>query len=529
METTKLHYLLLFLALSQVYSALSDDPDERLNKTSRLQVIIPHSLHKEDGYEHEEAMFGVPHYGGSIAQNVYYSDSIFCDQTNEDTHGGFPVRDIGEDGKMKPWPSPFILMVDRGKCTFVQKVRNAQKAGAAGVIIADTLCLCSDTECRKTLETSEDNPQCQLKLPLMADDGSGGDITIPSFLMLKEDAGRLKKEVKDNQMVQVEMKWSLPTPDDRVEYDLWTFPSDPGSRDVVQRFRPLTHALGEHAFFTPHMLIYDGKTFGCRYYEVCGNMCTNHGRYCATDPDGDVDVGLSGADVVRESLRRICIWKHHGGDGIGEEWWNYIEQFLNKCDSPELFTNQECINDVLKQANIDKQNIEQCMKDSGGTQDDHINSLLDKEIESWQKHGIVVVPTTLVNTVPIRGGLNADALFNAICAGYLEGTQPDICMTCAGCPDLITCTKQKVCDAGIYAGGSEKKGVSKKVFAMSLLSVCIVFGAAGYLHWKKTRDDMREQVRGILAEYMPLEGGDDDNNENRPDLPNQKIGIASFI
>ena len=30
-----------------------------------------------------------------------------------------------------------------------------------------------------------------------------------------------------------------------------------------------------------------------------------------------------------------------------------------------------------------------------------------------------------------------------------------------------------------------------------------------YGHYKKTKEDMREQVRGILAEYMPLEDQED--------------------
>jgi len=85
---------------------------------------IPHSLFRENGYDHREALFGMPSYGGSIAQNVYYSKSTLCD-SNVDTSGGVPTRDIDpKTGKMKPWPSPYILMVDRGDCTFVQKVRD---------------------------------------------------------------------------------------------------------------------------------------------------------------------------------------------------------------------------------------------------------------------------------------------------------------------------------------------------------------------------------------------------------------------
>lgn len=82
---------------------------------------IPHSLYKDEGYSHREALFGYPPYGGSIAQNVYYADSQLCEQ-EVDTSGGYPEREK-VDGVMKPWPSPYILMVDRAGCTFVQKVR----------------------------------------------------------------------------------------------------------------------------------------------------------------------------------------------------------------------------------------------------------------------------------------------------------------------------------------------------------------------------------------------------------------------
>jgi hypothetical protein len=52
---------------------------------------------------------------------VYYADSQLCDAV-VDTTKGYPEREK-ENGVMKPWPSPYILMVDRGECTFVQKVR----------------------------------------------------------------------------------------------------------------------------------------------------------------------------------------------------------------------------------------------------------------------------------------------------------------------------------------------------------------------------------------------------------------------
>jgi len=479
--------------------ATADTPD---NVSSRLQVHVPQTLFRPEGYDHREALFGVPPYGGSIAQNVYYADSDLCDPT-VDTKKGYPIRSKGKDGKMEAWPSPYILLVDRGGCSFVKKVRNAQRSGAAGVVIADNTCLCSDKDC--VSDSGEDI--CQPAEPIMADDGSGGDISIPSFLMFKKDADEVKAELRANHMVQIEMQWALPKPDDRVEYDLWTTPSDEVSKDFQKRWQPVAEALGDRAYFTPHMYIYDGVKSNCQGFDgenMCFNLCTNNGRYCATDPDNDLDHGISGADVVKESLRRICIWRHFGeSDGIGSEWWSYVAQFMERCDSPDYFANDQCVDDAYKHAGIKKEDIDRCMNDSGGISKDGSNSFLDLEMAAQVTRGVVILPTAFVNTVALRGSLSISTIFTAICNGYLEGTEPSICKQCSGCPDFDKCIEKKKCQGRKGSGG-----ISTKVFMVSLLGVCAIFGAGAFYHYRKTREEMREQVRGILAEYMPLEGED---------------------
>jgi hypothetical protein len=471
------------------------------NALAALLLQIPHSLFKESGYDHREALFGVPPYGGSIAQNVYYADSDLCDP-NVDTRGGYPQRDNDKSGKMAPWPSPYILMVDRGGCTFVKKVRNAQRSGAAGVIIADTTCLCSDSDCI----SASGVPTCETSEPIMADDGSGSDISIPSFLMFKTDADAVKTELKANRPVQMEMAWSLPTPDDRVEYDLWSVPTDVVSRDFLNNFKNAAVSLGQKAYFTPHQYIYDGIRSHCQGNDgqnMCYNLCTNNGRYCATDPDNNLEQGISGADVVRESLRRICIWKHYGEqDGVGAQWWDYVVEFMSRCNTPDYFMNEDCVRDAYKHSGVDGSLIDRCMKDSGGLESDAPNAFLDLEITAQNARGVVVLPTAFVNTAAIRGALTVSNVFTAICAGYAAGTVPEICQKCVQCPDQAGCVASK---GNCSAKGMNGGGVSTHTFTMSMLFVIVLFSGLGAWHYKKTREDMRDQVRGILAEYMPLE------------------------
>jgi hypothetical protein len=345
----------------------------------------------------------------------------------------------------------------------------------------------------------------------MADDGSGQDISIPSFLMFKRDADLVKTELEANRPVQIEMAWSLPKPDDRVEYDLWTTPSDIVSKDFLRSFKRIAEALGDRAYFTPHMYIYDGVRSHCQGNSgenFCYNLCTNNGRYCATDPDNDLERGISGADVVRESLRRLCIWNMYGSaNGIGKEWWDYVAVFNERCGrATEYFTDEACIKDAYKTSKVDGGAIERCMIDSGGTEGDNTNSKLDYELTAQEQRGVVVIPTAFINTAAIRGALNVNNVFTAICSGFLDGTTPEACMICAGCPDPLNCVSKGVCSA--TGSGAGHSGISVKFFAVSMAMVVGIFGALGAWHYKRTREDMREQVRGILAEYMPLEDHD---------------------
>ena len=403
-------------------------------------------------------------------------------------------------------------MVDRGNCTFVQKVRNAQRAGAAGVVIADNTCLCKDLDCMAKSPTVP-REKCEMSEPIMADDGSGSDVSIPSFLMTKLDSDAIKAVLKKNQTVQLEMKFSIPAPDNRVEYDLWTTPKDITSREFQKSFQKAVLMLGEDAYFTPHMYVYNGITAGCQGPNgdnQCMNLCTNQGRYCSTDPDDDLFSGASGADVVTESLRRLCIWQLYGTDGIGAPWWKYVQSFMEQCDSkdnPKKFTDKDCIAQVMSQAGIDQALVDNCMTDSGGLEGNVGNTIFDEQLKIKQKQGVFLIPSLYVNQAPVRGHLSFSTAFKAICAGYAPGSQPAICVQCAGDHDEDACVEYAL--TGVTNDPTRSgHGISKVTFACSMFVVVALFVGLGVWNHNKTQRDMRDQVRGILADYIPLEDQD---------------------
>uniref|UniRef100_A0A7S1D551 PA domain-containing protein n=1 Tax=Cyclophora tenuis TaxID=216820 RepID=A0A7S1D551_CYCTE len=415
--------------------------------TSRFRILIPGNLrywnHHDD---HRQALFGTPYAQGSILANVVYVHSDLCSFDAIRTSPHYPSQPrTGGGGGGGHNVVPFIMMLNRGNCTYVTKVRNAQHSGAAGVLIADTNCLCSDSAC---MDHRHETDRCEERDPAISDDGSGSDVTIPSFHLYKMDADPLKEELLKGNKVQVEMSWHNNYNSSTVDFSLWSIPTDVVSKEFFSDFKDVAIKLGkEFIDFTLHMYIVDGQDAGCRRNghdsQKCGYLCTNEGRYCAPDvvDYSATSPGISGAEVVRESLRRLCIWNVYGKNstvGNTQPWWDYITLFNDHCYTMRNFANSDCINDAMRRAGVDLERIKQCVTMSGGLDGNIPNALLDGEIRARHDQGIVFVPTATVNRVPVRSELTVANIFGAICNEY-HWKIPKICHQCAGCSDIISC------------------------------------------------------------------------------------------
>lgn len=149
-------------------------------------------------YSHSEALFGVPAYGGGVQARVYYPSD-----PNLNT-GCVPLT---TDPGAAAVPPNSVIVLDRGGpagCTFTSKVLNAQRAGAVGAIIVDSIGVCFKTaDCPRGSDACRGCPlyqtsaQCQCDLPVMADDGSGSLVNIPSFLVGRDDGAAIKVAATD--------------------------------------------------------------------------------------------------------------------------------------------------------------------------------------------------------------------------------------------------------------------------------------------------------------------------------------------
>jgi len=457
-------------------------PDPEANLTSRVHVHIPFEVHRAHGYQHVQAKFGFTGSlkdGGQMAMEVHHINEPLCQ---------FPPFNVTRD-----WKPPFMVASpSTGQCTAVRKARHAQQLGASALIILDDHCLCSDQDCM----AHETDDQCHPWAPQLTNDGSGNDISIPTFLIYKDLKDKLTEYGwSKKQPVLMELIWGLkpPTTDltnDKIELSngFWTSAYDPFvDMETYHNLRALVDAFGDKIDFHPRYSIVDGTKFKCNTAQAegtnatgpCDDLCTNHGtfntnynvlgsihvcranscflahlsnffagRYCTVHGKG-----VTGKAVIEETLRRLCIWNHTHTSDKGKAWWEYTLYHKEQCAQEDIsgadphskFSDPECIKNAMAHAGINPGPIDECMvgSETNGLENDVANTFLQEELDKQVHAGIVSLPAVTVNHRVLE--LSTWQLFENICTEYWRSNVqkvPDVCIKCGSCSNVPGCLRQ---------------------------------------------------------------------------------------
>lgn len=342
----------------------------------------------------------------------------------------------------------FVLMIERGDCHFVEKVRHAQEVSAVGVVIYNA-------------EKEEDDAGA---LPIMADDGTGGDIHIPSLLIYHKDALKLMGMLhaaassKPAKKVVVLLNWQAANSEHKVDVALWfSSRSSPTLHSFIETFTKIVRGFEDgaeendmvtaHVQFTPYYDVFEGSTWGCLGTTApaetntsgadggpsssnCDKLCVYNDKFCTYDPERDETIGLDGKDVLEEDVHQLCILQYAQQQKNNKTalFWEYVAAFNSKCSPLGATTsefNDDCSQRVLASLNIPSAPIATCVRDQGV-------SLLRSQISAKHKFGVLTVPQLTVNNAPFHGPLSCSepialatcAPLQQICAAFDEKTEP---------------------------------------------------------------------------------------------------------
>jgi hypothetical protein len=172
---------------------------------------------------------------------------------------------------------------------------------------------------------------------------------------------------------------------------------------------------------------------------VSCSQCVNQGYYCSPDPDGPDGLltGHSGADVVMEELRQICVFQQANMTVATDNairYWNYVNLWYNQCMDVEDWVS--CSASQQLAAGLDPNWTLNCMIESNNT-GNYTNTLLQQELHLREDYLILALPTFVVNEVVMRGQPTPHLLFNSICNGFASKA-PAFC-ECTVVSDDVSC------------------------------------------------------------------------------------------
>lgn len=379
-----------------------------------------------------------------------------------------------------------IVMVRRGKCSFTTKVKVARKKGAHAVIIVDK----EDS----TLKTSD------IRRIIVADDGYGDTIHIPSVLIAKDEGNKLIAAVKQDASasVVVELKWTVPT-NSVVEMDLWMSSASKESAHFLREFAPKRKLLNRVMKFHPHYAVFSlPSSDKAVYNELC---LDSTGKFCAEDPDGSGKV--TGKMVLEEDVRQLCI---HEVTKIqqfpmilgtilyyAEPYWEYVRHFLETCpldaENPQDRFGTDCAERVMRTVGIDVARVQKCMIE---TTEEKLQE--QRENQAWSPHAV------RINGWRYSGILDADLVARALCAGFVN--KPDECKALIRPRDPFK----------IYTGAPVQSGVGWFTFFVVLTVSGCLLCTATVLYSRHLKMDVRTalreevmlEVQAQMGEYSKL-------------------------
>lgn len=331
---------------------------------------------------------------------------------------------------------------------------------------------------------------------IVADDGYGGAIKIPSILISKEDGKHLIEAVEKSQVV-VELAWNLPT-NKVVKLDLWMSSASQESLKFLRDFAKTRRKLNDVMSFQPHYAVF---SMAKGDPSVSGGLCLDStGKFCAEDPDGAGP--RTGKDVLLENVRQLCLHEIYkkqrktndvnleGATQVwyAEEFWNYIEKLLERC--PLETFGEECSKALMTELGIDYARISTCVATS-----------LESKLEKEREHSAWSPRALRINGWRYSGILEPDLVTRAICSGFI--VQPK------ECSDLI-----KPRDPFEHYNPTQSEGISFGTLIAWLLGTLVVAFAALLLYKRFLKKEMRAtlreevmlEVQAQMGEYRKMQG-----------------------
>jgi hypothetical protein len=384
--------------------------------------------------------------------------------------------------------TPLILFIERGNCTFMEKIINSQKIQAAMVVFLDD----------RVEDVAYIVPYAEKPL----------EVNIPSILLSRDVGLNLFNDVLNshsNLTVTASVEFQLQKSEhSNIQYSL-----NLNERELLETFFELMyfypdlkqHIKLEASYNIKPMLhgsILDSLT-------RCANVLT----YCERREDGKVPAKKEDHPLY-ESMRQICLMREKP-----DQWYNYVSRFYSDCTGVDqdkkswlVLELKKCSDDILAEDKPTKEIIDKCMSDLDPATDVvKAGSKLEQYLQAnHQLRSMLespVKPTVSINGQHIVGNIKSIDLLKNFCQSL--SLKPKECEEI----EKIK-TKDVVIEKESFSLGHAL------VFIVKMILIGLVICVAFYMFYKiKLKKEMEKkmntEVDSALSNYYMQNKGSFDN------------------
>ncbi|PNW86726.1 hypothetical protein CHLRE_02g095111v5 [Chlamydomonas reinhardtii] len=500
-------------------------------ETAGLKVIFPPDNKKT--VQMAMADFGKPRYGATMIGNLIYPSSqpgyggssgytCFpedCQYGCQNFNASKPVFKIDRQ------PGQFyIMLLDRGPrnqeghtaCYFLDKVFNAQAAGADAVLVAND----APGELSTAVAPEDDDTAKELQ-----------SLTISAAMISLDDANLLRKLMLANPQVTVMLNWTSVVPKSSVvSWEFWTNSNDDCGFSCREQLKFIADMKDKaqaletagKVKFSPHYLLWNCPAAFINTTE-CQTECIMNGTYCVPDPDDDPTKGYSGRDVLAINMRQLCFHRLASAAGKAQLWWDYATRFAANCSMAAKTYTVDCAVGVFESlggADLAPGQTGRAVWDAcaGFNESAALAAaatnpaalkipVLEDELANQRGNdslgisGVSILPTVRINGRQYRGSLDVGGVMRAICSGFPAGQEPAVCNQ--GWVSEDECAPGGVGYLACMSGDGGVAGKTKCVNTFQGYSCECKDGMYKYVN-PMTGEERCEDVNECLATNVPL-------------------------
>lgn len=303
----------------------------------------------------------------------------------------------------------FIWILQRGRCTYGKKAKNAQLSGAVAVIVV------------------HDDPGANIEDLIPYADSHFHNLQTPILLIGRVDGTQLFEALKGYAQLIVSLRIEMKgVKSERAKAEFWLNPANVEAYDLMAKFGPVISKFGRKVDFEPKYKFEDFRRKK-HHKGFLKKHCYMSGRYCATNSEH-----IEPLSILDEALRQICLWKN---DPNPDKllFWKYIAHYrvcLRKFEYDHKGV-LDCYQDSYKLAGIASRlsaQIRQCVTNSFENPEFKThgeNRLLPTQDNPYIYSDIYLVPAFTINGELLKEELTDHSILRALCDELVS--PPEVC------------------------------------------------------------------------------------------------------